>query len=270
MRITDWPLIPAFAFLAAFAAQSVPAGAQDCTFTVDGPDEAALSARYDHALGLAGDELRHALSALAREGQRELEYGDLWEALSFTDANPCQAREVLILYRGEPVPAGQTCGNDNPCTAGTWNREHVWPAGHGLLTREDAPDGTDLHHVRAANNRENSSRNDDDFGLDDTDPSIYTPREAIRGDVARMMFYVAVRYEGDEAGTTDLRLVDRTTDGGTSEMGILCELLAFHDADAVDNLERFRHERIAARQGNRNPFIDRPEFADMIWGAQCR
>jgi endonuclease I len=49
----------------------------------------------------------------------------------------------------------------------------------------------------------------------------------------------------------------------------LCTLLAWHEADPVDELERRRHERIAETQGNRNSFIDRPEFSVAIWGNAC-
>lgn len=96
----------------------------------------------------------------------------------------------------------------------------------------------------------------------------FEPRDAIKGDVARMLFYMDVRYNG-ERGLPDLRLVDRTGTRGV-EMGRLCTLLRWHAADPVDDRETARHERIAAIQGNRNPFVDQPELAARVYDGQCR
>ena len=84
----------------------------------------------------------------------------------------------------------------------------------------------------------------------------FEPRDAVKGDIARMLFYMDVRYAGAD-GVPDLALVDEDSDSGPL-LGHLCTLLSWHQADPVDDLERRRHGRIAETQGNRNPFIDRP------------
>jgi endonuclease I len=73
-----------------------------------------------------------------------------------------------------------------------------------------------------------------------------------------------VRYAGDD-GVPDLELVDEDGRSGPH----LCTLLAWNKVDPVDDLERRRHQRIIEVQGNRNPFIDRPEFAAAIWDTDC-
>lgn len=74
-----------------------------------------------------------------------------------------------------------------------------------------------------------------------------------------------VRYAGDD-GVPDLALIDEDSRSGPL-LGHLCTLPAWHEADLVDDLERRRHERIVETRGNRNPFIDRPQFAMAIWSA---
>ena len=91
-----------------------------------------------------------------------------------------------------------------------------------------------------------------------------------RGDLARAVLYMAIRYEGgiDRNGQSepDLELTDdrtkiRITSASPAYMGLLSTLLAWHQADPPDALERDRHEVVAQFQGNRNPFVDHPEWA---------
>jgi uncharacterized protein len=82
-----------------------------------------------------------------------------------------------------------------------------------------------------------------------------------------MLFYMDVRYAGAD-GVPDLALVDEASRSGPL-LGHLCTLLAWNQADPVDNLERRRHQRIVQTQGNRNPFVHRPEFGAAIWAGAC-
>lgn len=87
----------------------------------------------------------------------------------------------------------------------------------------------------------------------------------VKGDTARMLFDLSVRYKGDDSGTPDLELVDRTTSGDEPSLGHLCMLLHWHQQDPVSEAERRRNDRVYHWQGNRNPFIDRPEWVAAIW-----
>jgi endonuclease I len=92
----------------------------------------------------------------------------------------------------------------------------------------------------------------------------------MKGDTARMMFYMAVRYEGnDNSGTPDLGLVDRLTQSGEPHFGRLCTLLAWYQLDSVSAKERHRNDVVHGWQEKRNPFIDHPEFVRAIWGESC-
>lgn len=88
----------------------------------------------------------------------------------------------------------------------------------------------------------------------------------MKGDVARMLMYMAIRYEGGD-GYPDLELNDAVNNGAAPRTGRLSVLLRWHAADPPDARERRRNEVVFATwQHNRNPFIDHPEWAAAIWG----
>ena len=89
-----------------------------------------------------------------------------------------------------------------------------------------------------------------------------------KGDVARMMFYMDVRYEGQSDKEPDISLVERLT-GSEPYLGYLCTLVNWAKMDPVSPSERARHERIFHWQLNRNPFVDHPEWITTIFGSQC-
>jgi len=84
-----------------------------------------------------------------------------------------------------------------------------------------------------------------------------------------MMFYMDVRYNGnDSTGTGDLELVNYSGTSG-SQLGDLCTLLTWHNQDPVSTDEISRHGRIVEEQGNRNPFVDYPAWANQIFDSSC-
>lgn len=104
----------------------------------------------------------------------------------------------------------------------------------------------------------------------------WEPPAAAKGQIARMLLYMDVRYEGtdiSETNTPDLTLVDRSTqilnpDPNLTyypELGYLSELLRWHCDYPVSDKERLRNDGVESWQGNRNPFIDIPDFARKIW-----
>ena len=121
----------------------------------------------------------------------------------------------------------------------------------------------------------NSERGNKDFDLGGeevgeapgnfTDDDSYEPRDAVKGDVARMIMYMSVRYEGND-GFADLELNDQVDNGEQPFMGRSSVLLQWHAQDPVDEAEKNRNQVIFDQfQKNRNPFIDHPEWATEIW-----
>lgn len=136
--------------------------------------------------------------------------------------------------------------------------------------------GTDIHHLRPTDMSVNSTRNNLDFdngGKEHTealgnyyDSDSWEPRDEVKGDVARMLFYMAVRYEGDVSDEPDLELNNVVNNGSAPYHGKLSVLLQWHQQDPVDASERRRNEIIYSDyQHNRNPFIDHPEWVSAIW-----
>jgi len=228
--------------------------------------------------GLSGEALATALGAWARAGHRPLRYDRLWEALEETDAAPSTPGAVVLFYSGRVHPkADKVSGRLNPDYGpDSWNREHLWPRSRGLGP-EDGVAFSDLHHVRAVDITCNEERGARDFAHGGTplaecrarrDGDSFEPRAEIRGDLARMLFYMDVRYAGRD-GEPDLRLVDGVGAGEAASLGELCALVSWHRNDPADAHERARHERIVELQGNRNPFVERPELATRLYAPRC-
>ena len=237
------------------------------------PDTTDLDLLYAPAEGLEGEELRGVLHEIAMQGHSRLSYAEVWGALDFTDEDPDNPGNVILLYTGRSHPKPDKVSSvlnpnhDND----SWNREHVWPKSHGFPS-EGQLAHSDIHHLRPADVTCNPDRGNLDFDESEfahpdcasrRDADSFEPSDAVKGDVARMLFYMDVRYAGDD-GVPDLALIDEDSRSGPL-LGHLCTLLDWHEADPVDDFERRRHERIVETQGNRNPFIDRPQFAMAIW-----
>jgi endonuclease I len=229
---------------------------------------------YDGTEGLTGDSLKSVLHEIIK-GHTEYSYSTVKEILKDTDEDPTDTSNVILLYTGWLQPK-DSFGND----PSDWNREHVWAKSHGNFGTAQGP-GTDVHHIRPTDVSVNSRRGNLDFDIGGTEyidgdgptgcyvnDDSWEPRDEVKGDVARMIFYMAVRYEGDN-DEPDLEVVDYIPSSPNNEPyhAKLSTLLEWHTEDSVDAWEQSRNEKIYEDwQHNRNPFIDHPEFADLIWG----
>ena len=230
---------------------------------------------YDSANGLNGDALKTELNNII-DGHNELSYDNAKTALRETDEDTLNSNNVICFYTGWSYGKFDF-GNGSE----EWNREHVWSKSHGDFG-DSPPAGTDIHQLRPTDASVNSAKSNRDFdiGIDlyidgsgptqcykDTD--IWEPRDEVKGDVARIIFYMATRYEG-ENGEVDLEIVDYVNTAGTTYeplYGKLNTLLQWHIDDPVDNWEINRNDIVYNNyQNNRNPFIDHPEYVNSIWG----
>ncbi|MGW1954110.1 endonuclease I family protein [Streptomyces sp. NPDC001920] len=233
---------------------------------------AATTTQYDDtyyagAVGKTGTALKDSLHTIISE-QSTISYSAVWNALKVTDQDPNNSNNVKLLYSGISRSKSLSGGS-----TGNWNREHVWAQSHGDFGTTAGP-GTDLHHVRPEDVQVNSIRGNKDFdhggsgftnsGGSLTDSNSFEPRDAVKGDVARMILYMAVRYEGDDSWP-DLEAND-SINGSVPYHGRLSVLKQWNDEDPPDAFEERRNEVIyASYQGNRNPFIDHPEWVEAIW-----
>ncbi len=269
MKILGLTLFPVF------AASAAEMTCDNKPVTGDGR---VTSGYYGGTNGLSGNALKTRLNQLISIGASKCTYKEVWAALKYTDEDPSNRDNVTLFYTGRSVPKSDMYkGGNGP---DKWTREHVWPKSHGFKKPTTNSAYTDLHHMRPADKSVNSARNDRDYDFSSRvhdeapatfwDDDSWEPRDEVKGDAARMVFYMAVRYEGDEPFVPDLTLVDRMTDSGCPHLGKLCVLLRWHREDPVDDPERDRHRKVVQTQGNRNPFIDRPEFGERIWGDKCK
>ena len=231
-----------------------------------------------------------------------------WAILNMADEDPEDTSKILDVYKNASytkITGGQ----------GAYNREHTWPNSLGFGNNDDgaAPNAlnypyTDTHMLYLSDTGYNSNRGNKYFGTCNAgcteDPTVanhgqgggsgtypgnsnwyngvlYEVWNARKGDMARAMFYMDIRYEGGVHGVTgapepDLRLTDNpslivNTGGNASVgyMGMLSVLLQWHIQDPVTTEEVLRNEVIYSFQGNRNPFIDHPEWVACLWQNQC-
>ncbi|MCB9541597.1 MAG: endonuclease [Myxococcales bacterium] len=224
---------------------------------------------------------------------------DTWVMLEAADAEPGRPGWLRDLYRHDLYRA---LGGGY----GDYDREHAWPKSYGFPD-ENAGNlpYTDGHALFIADSGYNSSRGNNVFGWCDTVECEARPiadgsdrnvvdgeRDAAgtwetwsgrRGDVARALFYLDVRYEGGLHGGTgraepDLVLTDdraliTASNTGRNEalayMGLRRVLIEWHRLDPPDARERARNDIIASYQGNRNPFVDHPEWVECLFVGDC-
>lgn len=231
-------------------------------------------------LNLTGLALKEELSSkITSTHTNFLFYSEVWDASKITDINPNNNGEVLLIYGWEDgsdsdVTNNRTRGvNNNGGSVGDWNREHVYSRSLGTPNLGESGPGSDAHHLRPSDVQRNSSRNNRKFtegsGNSGTQSNGgWYPGDEWKGDVARMMMYMYLRYQerclpsnvgfGDNSNTPD-DMIDL--------------FLKWNAEDPVSQLEIQRNEYHGNTnndfaQGNRNPFIDNPRLATRIWGGE--
>jgi endonuclease I len=223
---------------------------------------------YDGTEGLYGTQLKAVLHEIINDHD-EPTYNDLRDyILPESDEDPNNSNNVILLYTGRSQAKSTFGGGPDE-----WNREHVWAKSHGDFGN-DPPCGTDAHMIRPTDVSVNGDRGNKDFdegGQQHPEATgcyfteyTWEPRDAVKGDVARMILYMDVRYEGTN-GELDLTAVDAVNTSPAPEHGRLSTLLEWHEQDPPDAFEINRNNVVYSYQDNRNPFIDHPEFVDFIW-----
>jgi endonuclease I len=260
---------------------------------------------YDGIKSLEGETLKAALNNIIT-GHTEFPYTDdetdVWDLLMLADEDPENPENVIMFYSGYSWYKGcqDTTYPPEYCEVEVegememveWNREHVWSKSRGDFEIKEGTTSvlamgphTDLHHLVAEERNMNATKNNrmfedcndgDDLDVVDVGYGNYIcnewdfePRDEVKGDVARMLFYMAVRYEGEENDMVDLELINEPDSDRLSKLplyGDLDDLLRWHEEDPVSEKEILRNQLIYTYQNNRNPFIDMPELAELIWG----
>lgn len=184
--------------------------------------------------------------------------------LKYTDPDPKGSGKAICIYSGRALESG------------AWNKEHVWAKSHGFPNESYEP-YCDAHHLRPSTTKINSTRSNKDFGEvpnatpdaygNKTNNVLFEPRDEVKGDIARMMFYMETRYGSNTK--YNLKLVNSQTTSASDlngRFGNLETLIKWHYDDPVSKEEIYRNNVIFDNyQHNRNPYIDHPEYVDYVY-----
>ena len=182
-----------------------------------------------------------------------LTYTQRHQYLYDADADLTTSDNVVLMYSGETRYWQEYTSGSNSYTPQTFNTEHVYP--QSLLNSSIAL--TDLYHLRVCDASINTTRSNKAFAEGSgaysvTSSNKWFPGDEWRGDVARMILYLNIRYGESFAPVGNLDL-----------------FLTWNLEDPVSEFENQRNTVIYSAQGNRNPFIDNPYLATIIWGGEA-
>ena len=242
----------------------------------------APASYYNSANGLTGNPLKSALHNIIK-GHTTISYSQIWNAFWSTD----NKGDGIVWDMYSDVPGGtpayvyhlgvDQCGNyqgEGDC----YNREHSWP--QSWFNEQTTP-RTDLHHIFATDGQVNHDRAAYPFGEVRTPtftssngsklgPSktpgytgtVFEPIDEYKGDFARAIMYMSVRYYTEDNNWASS---DMTTKSEIKPWAIQM-LMRWNEQDPVSQKEIDRNNAIYNDyQHNRNPFVDHPEYARMIW-----
>lgn len=223
----------------------------------------------------SGNNLKNQLAQLITTTHtHELVYTpEVWSALEQADLDPDNPANVFLIYGYDDNDANndndRTRDKDDNCHStscdGLWVREHTYPRSLGNPNLEYTGPGSDAHHLRAIdydfNNVRSNRRYADGSGYAGIVGSNFYPGDEWKGDIARMMMYMYVRYNSRCLATTV-----GTGSASYSNFGDMPNIfLEWNAEDPVSQYEKNRNTILQNMQGNRNPFIDNPYLATMIW-----
>jgi len=232
------------------------------------------SGYYDSASGHTGAELKSALHDIIK-GHTVVSYSGLLNAYAYTD---CRANGTIWdIYSNCAYSINGSCGSykkEGDC----WNREHTWP--QSWFNEVGGPK-SDLFHVYPTDGYVNGRRSNYPYG-EVRNPTYtsgngsklgpcttagfsgtaFEPIDEYKGDIARSYFYMSVRYFHEDSGWGNSEMTTKSE----IKPWAMAMLLRWNEEDPVSDKEIARNNVIYKKyQHNRNPFIDHPEYARMIW-----
>ncbi len=255
-----------------------------------------LSSYYSDAEGLSGYTLKTALYNIIKNHATQ-SYSDLWTFYSAYEYDTYYENDGTIIDIYSENPSGSDsytfsagsdqCGSysgEGDC----YNREHSFP--RSWFGGAVSPMNTDVHHIFPTDGYVNAKRSSYPYGevgsatyTSDNGSklgsaasglgytgTVFEPIDEFKGDIARAYFYMATRYENVISGwQSNTTYGDAVLDGSSDQVfedWFLAMLLEWNAQDPVSQKEIDRNEAAYSFQGNRNPFVDYPDFVTEIWG----
>lgn len=237
---------------------------------------------YNSASGLSGNQLKVALHNIIKD-HTSISYGQIWDAYWSTDNKGNGV--VWDMYSDRPggTPAYTFHMGQNQCGSydsegDCYNREHSWP--QSWFNDQTTP-RTDLHHIFPTDGYVNNRRSNYPMGevgsaswtssngsklgsskVSGYSGTVFEPIDEYKGDFARALMYMSVRYYGEDSGWSSSEMTNKSE----IKSWAINMLLRWNEMDPVSQKEIDRNNVIYRDyQHNRNPFVDHPEYARMIW-----
>lgn len=255
---------------------------------------------YDSANGLTGYSLKTQLKNIITNGHSDQGYSSLYTGYVTTHSDNVEEsgyendNTVLLFYTENPTgidtysyihdtdenDTGTNCGNynsENDC----YNREHIIPqSSFGSAS----PMQNDIHHVIPSDGYVNGQRGSLPFGTVGSanwtsqngskrgsssvagyGDQVFEPIDEFKGDIARSILYFVTRYENTVDGYTSFEMFNGTENQALEDWAISMLLDWHYNIDPVDQREIDRNDAAYNYQGNANPFVNHPEYANLIW-----
>jgi endonuclease I len=258
---------------------------------------------YNATTGLSCSSLKTTLKNIITNGNNLNDYGSLYSQYAETDVKPREvgsgsAMVIWDIYSDNPTgtdpynynPATQQCGNysgENSC----FNREHTFPQSWFTTGTANGP-GTDYIQVLPTDGFVNGKRSNYPYGEVGTTSytslngsklgsssvagvsgTVFEPINTYKGDVARIYLYMVTRYQDNISSWANLSSNGAPTLSANTfpsvNINYLKLMLKWHNQDPVSQKEIDRNNGAYSFQGNRNPFVDRPELVDAVWNNTC-
>ncbi len=256
---------------------------------------------YDAANGLRCAALKTALRDIINSGFVHRSYSDLWDEYKIGDIQPSElggGNVIWDIYSDDPtgpdpyefVPGTDQCGSysgEGVC----YNREHSFPKSWFGGSTGAGP-GSDYHHIFPTDGKVNGMRSNYPYGpvgsatyqsdngsklgsssWSGLSGTVFEPINEYKGDVARAFLYMVTCYQNSMSSWQhDDPSGDLTMDGTTYpsvESSYLQLMMKWANDDPPSQKEIDRNNAAYAYQGNRNPFVDHPEYINYIWATNC-
>ena len=258
---------------------------------------------YSNASGKSCDVLKTALKSITINGMTPRSYGDLWGQYIVTDIKPREvgsgsSNVIWDVYSDKPsatdpynfTPVTNQCGSysgEGQC----YNREHSFPQSW-FTTGTSVGPGTDYHHIFPTDGKVNAVRSSYIYGevavatitslngsklgssaIAGFSGPVFEPIDEYKGDLARAFLYMVTRYEDDMptwgAQSSNATQAIDANKYPSVDVPYLRLMLKWHTQDPVSSKEITRNNGAYSFQKNRNPYVDHPEYANMVWNSNC-
>ena len=258
---------------------------------------------YNNAAGKSCASLKTALSTITTTGNNPRSYSSLWTQYISTDIKPRtvgtgSANVIYDIYSSVPngtdpyqfTPSTNQCGTysvEGDC----YNREHSVPQAWFNGNTSSAGPATDYLHIYPTDGKVNGKRDNYIYGEVATanwtslngsklgssanagfTGNVFEPLDSFKGDLARSFLYFVTRYETDMPTFGAIALAAQSFAANTFpsiKIEYIKLMIKWHNLDPVSAKELARNNAAYSFQSNRNPYIDHPEYVDLVWNSSC-